>query len=685
MRFSLRLAPLVLLAGCLMDGGGSIPPGVDTRLTLLHTSDIHSRLFPFEIAPNAGDTSLGLDEGNAPFGGAARLAYLIKRERARSERVLHLDSGDCFQGAPVFNQSYGEPELRFLSEVGLDAAVIGNHEFDAGVTNLQDQLMAWAGFDVLAANYIYPNPDDPNFHDLARLSAPYAIYNVGGLKVGVIGMANLGSLTSIGEGGNSLQITPAEQNDTVRAYVNLLHGSVDLVVVLTHLGLEEDEYLLRGYEVVTWKDRLPDGWTVKEDLGNGRVLAWVPGVRGIDVVMGGHLHVVLNPPKVVTDLDGRQVIIAHSGAFSKFLGRLDLVVKDDLEMGGKRVVSHKYQVFPVDQRLANYEDAAVSEMLEPYLVELNDRFDLKRVMGYAPKDITRRSQTGNGDSGLGNLVAESMRSRRRVAAEIAVTNTLGIRDNFYRGPITLEDRFNVFPFENTLTVMYLSGDEVQELANFITERSAGRGCQSQAQISGWQFTMNCGRVLANENATSYEDPGEDILIQSGEDLLPLDPAATYKVATNDYIANGGSGFRVLKRNTTKFDTGVSLRDALADYLGTLSACGDYEVKTGHHCFRADEFSQSVCAEIVDCQRYVDDLIEQLEDEGANCTPGQVSRLPSVCHAAVDAFDPCTVDQAVKGPYADTPCVVGIEDGRLKRKTSEGLDSLEDGETDESQE
>src|SRR5690349_14481923 len=77
----------------------------DVSLTILHTSDIHSRLYPYEQVITQVDATLGLGELNtvANIGGVARMSYILQRERARSGRVVHLDSGDCFQGAPVFN------------------------------------------------------------------------------------------------------------------------------------------------------------------------------------------------------------------------------------------------------------------------------------------------------------------------------------------------------------------------------------------------------------------------------------------------------------------------------------------------------------------------------------------------------------------------------------------------------
>jgi 2',3'-cyclic-nucleotide 2'-phosphodiesterase (5'-nucleotidase family) len=465
-------------------------------------------------------------------------------------------------------------------------------------------------------------------HQLAQIARAYAIYNLRGLKVAVIGMANLSSLTSIGEGGNSLGITPLEQNEVVRTLVDYLHPMVDLVIVLTHLGLVEDAELVRGYETVVWKDRRPKNWTETiEDLGDGRVSVKVPGVENIDLIVGGHLHTVTNPPQRIAAQSGRETILMHSGAFAKYLGRIDLVVRDDVERGGKRIVSHKYQVFPIDERLAPYADGRVLEMMEPYAIGMHQQLDLRRVIGFAPVAVLRHSAQGNGDSVLGDLVTESMRVRRRVEAQFSLTNSLGIRDNIYAGPITLEEMYNVFPFENTVTVIYLSGSEVQDMLNFVASKSASRGCASQAAVAGITWTLDCGQVVLNRannnDPTTFISPAKDIKIL-GE---PLHEHESYKVAVNEYIAAGGSGFRMLKRNTTKFNTGLSLRDALIDYIGTMPVCGDYE-KKNNICGSGDTTSQALCKQI-----------------------GRRGRIPGDLHGI--------------GPYAETPCVVGHEDGRIK--------------------
>ncbi len=628
--------------------------GQEVRLTLLHTSDIHSRILPYDFAPLKTDTDLGLIPEAGPFGGAARLGALIKRERTKGERVLHLDSGDCFQGAPIFNQNLGEVEFKFLSKMRLDAAVVGNHEFDAGALNFTIQARDHALFPLLAANYVWDDYRDPNSNQTGLYTAPYTIKVVKGVRVGVIGMANISSLNSIVEGGNSLQATPIEQNEAARAYVELLKPVTDLIVIVSHLGLTEDQDLIQGYDayyqykkVKGFLNRKVNAWEVLQWFGepfadDSVVQVKIPGVVGIDVVLGGHLHVVLNPPQLLSDPSGRKVVLSHSGAFAKYLGRLDLVVKmppPEGDPNGAEVLTHDYRVFPVDSlwcddamhayykekfwgpgefandpqvkaaiaRCSNSEDRETTALMQPYIVGLDLNLALTSMFGFAPRDISRRNNSSGGDSPLGNLAADSMRKRHRVDAEVGITNSLGIRDNLYAGPLTQESMFNVFPFENTINIMYLSGVEMQEMFDFVAERSASRGCQSQAQVSGVRFTMDCAQVQLNDlrlpcdpkrptaelasecpkenreghapwtclddistGGRCWAHPAVDVSI-SGK---PLSATGTYKVAVNDYIAKGGSGFAVLKRNTTRLETGISLRDSLVGYMEGLCTCDD---------------------------------------------------------------------------------------------------------------
>ncbi|MDP6943454.1 MAG: adenylate/guanylate cyclase domain-containing protein [Myxococcota bacterium] len=104
-------AVLVWPTGCAERYAAPLTEGRDLRLTILHTTDIHSRLLPYDMQVLAGDAKLGLEQANGPFGGIARVAHVIKRERGRAARSIHVDSGDCFQGAPIFNAFLGDLHL----------------------------------------------------------------------------------------------------------------------------------------------------------------------------------------------------------------------------------------------------------------------------------------------------------------------------------------------------------------------------------------------------------------------------------------------------------------------------------------------------------------------------------------------------------------------------------------------
>ena len=261
---------LTLATGC----GDNNPVSLQgqIRATFIHTSDIHSRLFPYNLQITHIDAGMGLGtiDEIVNVGGAARMSYIVNREKARAHRVVHVDSGDSFQGAPVFNYYNGEAEFRALSAMGLNAAVIANHEFDKGVVNLTNQGQQWASFPLLLGNYKLDDPEIDGAGPLDSVAQPFAVFDLDGLKVGVLGTGALSSITSLYDQPNSLGAVPLKTSEIVQAYVDLLRPTVDVMTVLSHLGISTDQEMIHHTE-------------------------------GLDIVFGGHNHIVLQPPKLVAD------------------------------------------------------------------------------------------------------------------------------------------------------------------------------------------------------------------------------------------------------------------------------------------------------------------------------------------------------------------------------------------------
>jgi 5'-nucleotidase / UDP-sugar diphosphatase len=603
---------VALLEGCLVDSPQPDLAGQDVRLTIIHTADIHSRLFPYSMVPNTFDQAYGLLPVNAPFGGIARISTMVKRIRVSADRSLWLDSGDAWEGAPVFNEFKGEAEIRALSLAGMEGEVLGNHEFDLGTPQLVKELDAWSQFPHLVANYAWEDPVDPTQKSLQGLTEPFQIYDVQGLQVGVIGLGNEDTLLSSFMGNNTLGFRPVDNATALLQYVAMLRPICDLVVVLSHLGLDDDEDLSAS-EVDDPNAALPN--------------------QNIDLILGGHLHIVTNPPKLLPADDGSQycvnndceTLLIHSGAFAKYVGRIDLVVHvsdngDNADPEHRsRITSFAYVNQPVDSTIP--DDPELANLMWPYSVQLNQDIDLNGVFSYVDPvggETIARNDPSGGDSQLGNLVARAMQTQQGVDAQFAFTNSLGIRADFNFGPLTNEQMFNVFPFENTIVVIYLSGIEVQETLDFVSNVSASRGCRSQLQEAGLTWDMVCRDDPTSANRCTSIDPAvpgtvcqmdsqcptgdrcdtsqsrcvttscaQNIYIGDGcrpkdpntgliNTDAPVDPATTpcaplepnglYRVAVNNYIAAGGSGFQVLQRNTSQQDTGVSLRDALTVFL-----------------------------------------------------------------------------------------------------------------------
>jgi 5'-nucleotidase/UDP-sugar diphosphatase len=769
------LGASVAASGCTEDAGSApqlvCPAGqanCQVHLTLLHTSDIHSRLFDYDLLIEQTDANLGLGSlGEVKtVGGIARVSYLINRERARSDRVLHLDSGDIWQGAPVFNYFHGEPEVRAQAQLYPDAMVIGNHEFDDGALNVATEFMRWSDFPVLGSNYGFYDVKNPASTRMAALLKPFEVFTVQGLRVAVIGMGNLSTLGSLFNQPNGLGMVPLDTAEVAQTYVDLLRPYTDVIVMLSHLGLDADEQMVRS-------------------------------TTGIDIVLGGHNHIVINPPQQIRDctVDAQQpgyvwavdpnipydptkpppayncskdpscrsadcrnpggpactspatwvpdpvqpafecsqdptckswdctkgcsdpktwvplpdpvnhpysfqrackprnVFIEHSGAFAKYVGRNDLVLSNDPKSvsptgipsdydpnNGFEIVSNDYQVFPIDTTIP--EDPVMVELLYPYKRALDFQAELDLLVGFSPTGSVRTAPQG-GDSPLGNLVATAMWLRLGVQTDFSLTNTTGIRTNLNPGPVTIEEMFNIFPFNNAITKMELSGLEVEELFDYVAQYSQGRGCVSQAQIAGARVRLDCAgcsRPGASSSCTSDNDcvggqPGScqrgrcdviacadqifighrtctqksdcgvgfsgDCIANAGLatqscgcnqdsdcggppctaegapcvnynvagtclrkstgqlqctipgicDVPPPQPGQTtqpkyggtcsdpiaeenlYQLATSDYLAGGGSGYQVLKRNTTQQNTQIQQRDALTDYLRQGGACG----------------------------------------------------------------------------------------------------------------
>lgn len=484
-------------------------------LRILHTNDLHSRLEPW--VSTSGDT----------VGGFARLATLIDRESAGHPHVLVLDAGDLFQGTPYYNTFRGEAEVRVFGRIGYDVQTMGNHELDDGALNFLAQLEKNARWPVLSANILVPAFLKEQAAALARfgesraarqaargdstlvpIGPPYVVQRVGPLQVGIIGVTTE-TLPKIvtKKAMDNVHVRPVL--DTVRALVPEVRRQADLVVVLSHCGIGVDSVLATS-------------------------------VPGIDVIVGGHDHRALEAPLLIRQPDNRNgiggTLLVQAGQWGEHLGRLDL----DVEEG--RIGRYEGRLLRVTADLP--PAARVDDVVREFSTRLGPIVDQILTQNESPLPAEGALI---GETALGNLVTDLM--RETVRADIAVQNGGGLRGDLQAGPVRLRDLYTVLPFDNTIVTMRLSGRHVEAL---LEESLAKRGRGGFLHVSGLSFVATAeGRV-------------RDIRV--GE--APLDRDRVYRVATNNFTAAGGDGFRVFETAQGVSDTGVRLRDAVIAELKT---------------------------------------------------------------------------------------------------------------------
>jgi len=258
-----------------------------TKITILHTNDVHSHIEPFPLN----------DPKYPGLGGAARRAALIQDIRNEEENVLLLDAGDIFQGTPYFNKYKGELDFKIMSLMQYDAATIGNHDFDNGIDGL-NKMLPHAKFPFVNANY------DFNKTILKDKILTYKIFNKDGIKIGVFGVGvELDGLVDKRLYKETIYHNPIEKANEV-AQLLKEKEKCDLIICLSHLGYQ-----------------------YKTDKVSDLILA--EKTKHIDLIIGGHTHTFLAQPKEINNLTNNTTLITQVGWAGINLGRINFYINKD--------------------------------------------------------------------------------------------------------------------------------------------------------------------------------------------------------------------------------------------------------------------------------------------------------------------------------------------------------------------
>lgn len=481
----------------------------DFNLTVLHTNDFHARFEPISKY-DSGCSADSNAEGKC-FGGSARLVTAVEAARARAENSILVDGGDQFQGTLFYTYYKGKLAAEMMNKLGYDGMTVGNHEFDDGPEVLRGFMDA-VNFPVLMSN-----ADVSQEPLLAGKLAKSTVIERGGEKIGMIGLTPQDTDELASPGPNVIFTDPSE---AVQGEVDKLTAEgVNKIIVLSHSGYVVDQQVAAN-------------------------------TTGVDVIVGGHSNTYLSNTSdraegaYPTMVGGTAIVSAY--AYGKFLGELNVTFDDAGE-----IVSATGE--PIIMDAAVTEDEATKARITEAAAPL-DEIRNKVVASAAEAINGERGDCRVKECQMGNLVADAMLARvADQGIDIAIANSGGLRASIDAGDVTMGEVLTVLPFQNTLSTFQIKGSTlVEALENGVSQIEEVKG--RFPQVAGMTFTVDVSAEVGSRIS--------DVMVGGA----PVDLDKVYGAVSNNYVRNGGDGYKMFRGAMNAYDFGPDLADVTAEYL-----------------------------------------------------------------------------------------------------------------------
>jgi 5'-nucleotidase len=491
----------------------------DYALTILHTNDFHARFEPISKY-DSGCSADSNAEGKC-FGGSARLKSAIDAARARSVNSILVDGGDQFQGTLFYTYYKGKLTAEMMNTLGYDAMTVGNHEFDDGPEVLRGFM------DALNFPILMSNADVSGEAQLADVLMKSTVIEKSGEKIGLMGLTPQNTDELASPGPNVIFTDPS---GAVQGEVDKLTAEgINKIIVLSHSGYKVDQQVAAN-------------------------------TTGVDVIVGGHTNTYLSNvssradgpyPTVVGDT---QIVSAY--AYGKFLGQLDVVFDDEgvvKSAVGEPLIMDRFIV----------EDSAVKARIAEAAKPL-DEIRNKVVAATAEEIVGVREECRAMECAMGNLIADAMLARvKDQGIDVAIQNGGGIRASIDAGDVTMGEVLTVLPFQNTLSTFEVTGEVLlSALENGVSQVEDGAG----------RFPQVAGMTYAFDASKPAGERVSDVMIGGAA----LDTMKVYGVVSNNYVRNGGDGYKMFRDAMNAYDFGPDLADVTAEYLAAQSGFKPYK-------------------------------------------------------------------------------------------------------------
>lgn len=494
-----------LLALLLLFAAALPSPAAEKSFHILMINDPHSYILPYYEADKAGLPAGAVKVG--PVGGLSRALQLTANERKNIETasqspIFLFEGGDIMLGKKGSLQN-GHAEYGSLAALGFDAGVLGNHDFDGGVSVLA-RLGPTLKFPVLASNITFKDAVIDSFYPKTK------IIKKGDVSVGVFGLVTPGlkALISDPDGFDIERDIVKKAGECVR---DLRAQGVDAVVALNHIGLDLDKKLAAS-------------------------------VPGIDVIVGGHSHDAVKEPLFIKNPQGSRTLIGQAGLNGSYAGRFDVTVDDGALVAEKS----SWKLMTVQPgTTAEKESEALGLAAREILAATLDIAD--PAVFFARSIDARKEAMRTRENELGNLAAEALRWNG--GARIGVINggALRIGRIVPPGPFTAVDMLDLMPFDDVPVRLLVSGAEIRMQLEAAASALKGRNDDYDPtrrmstgeflQVAGLRFDIDLGEPAAVVDNRRLVSPGsrvKNIAVDSSRGWVPLEDDKIYSVAALDY-------------------------------------------------------------------------------------------------------------------------------------------------------
>ena len=501
-------------------------------IIILHTNDVHCGLTDY----------IGYDG-----------LQLYKNElKTKYKNIITVDGGDHVQGGAIGLLSKGMEIINIMNKIEYDVVVLGNHEFDYGLEQL-DTFSQTLNCRYISANFCLRKDKKPIYE-------PYKIINAGNKKIAFIGVTTPQTLSKtflhniIEDGEMKYDFLNdrygEELYEKIQDYIDEVKGKgAHYVVIVAHLGNDGDaspEYTSKGL---------------------------LSKLYNVDIILDGHTHKIYNIKS--ENKNGKEALLLQGGTKLSNLCIIKIKTNGTItsEILSEIPPPENYSPMPIYRDKLRVVDPEMNKYINDIINKYSDALNKK--IGYSNFNLLiNLKQSGDSsdqisrseESTLCNLIADSMREAGQ--SNICILNAGGVRTDLIKGDISYQNILNILPFSNSIIVKEIPGQDILDALEFGVKDLPGKTSRFP-QVSGIKYKVNINiksPVVIDNKEMFVEVKGKRRVYDVKVGDKKINENKIYNVSFQNYIGNGGDGYSMFSKYEISYDTGKVDNEVFMNYI-----------------------------------------------------------------------------------------------------------------------